>query len=230
MPAKRPRLSGGAPEVHVAVNIAPPLPGKEASYTVNTTTHHIDKHPLSSQGTPSEPKKLGASPQMCAATSTPERPNPPVRLLLELMDIDDPAPDMQYVSMEEELVEMGMPGIREVYKMPVELLATFGCLGIGGATRLHAYIKERLLPVIGPAQDEGVVSGEKSVKLEGTDGKGKGKRLVKEESQDVIVEWPSDEQDPLGEDEIDDSDELPPIEVLEDEDDVESEISGYDTL
>ena len=43
----------------------------------------------------------------------------------------------------------------------------------------------------------------------------RGKQLVKEESKDVVVEWPSDERDPLGEDEIEDDKELPPIDVLE---------------
>ena len=41
----------------------------------------------------------------------------------------------------------------------------------------------------------------------------KGKGLVKEESRDVVVEWPSDECDPLGEDEIEEDEELPPIDV-----------------
>ena len=45
----------------------------------------------------------------------------------------------------------------------------------------------------------------------------RGKRLVKEESEDVVVEWPSDERDLLGEDEIEDDEELPPIDVLEED-------------
>ncbi|KAH8977576.1 hypothetical protein EDB86DRAFT_2837683 [Lactarius hatsudake] len=233
-PAKRGRLSGGTPEVHVAVNIASPLPGAGASYTVNTT-HHVDQRPLSSQGTRS--KQLtkpdnGTSPQACATTSAPEhvKPNPPVRLLLQLMDIDEPLPDLQYVSLEPELAEMQLHGICEVYDMPVELLATFGWLDIDRATRLHTYIEENLLPLIQPRQDRGAASGdsEKVSKLE-VEGKGKGKMLVKEESRDVLVEWPEEEWDPLGKDEIEDEDELPPIEVLGDDSDAETDISGCDT-
>ena len=62
--------------------------------------------------------------------------------------------------------------------------------------------------------------GEKNIDKEcGLAGGGKwetrGKQLVKEESNDVVVEWPSDKRDPLGEDKIEDDEELPPIDVLE---------------
>jgi hypothetical protein len=227
MPAKKPRVSGSAPEVHVAVNFGSPLPGTEASYTVNGTTHHVVQQPLASSS--------GTSSKLERAL---KRPNLPVRLLLELMDLDDLTIDLKYVDVEEQLKDNGMTGILEVYETPMELLVKIGCLGSDGASCLHKYIKERLLPVI---QGEGMVSGEKegaaSGEEEGTESGEKegvasgkqievagGKRLVKKESKEEVIVWPSDERDPLGEDKIEE--ELPPIEVLDEDND---EISGYDT-
>jgi hypothetical protein len=155
------------------------------------------------------------------------------------MDLDDPTIDLKYVDVEEQLKDNGMTGILEVYETPMELLAKIGCLGSDGASCLYKYIKERLLPVI---QGEGMVSGEKegaaSGEEEGTESGEKegvasgkqievagGKRLVKEESKEEVIVWPSDERDPLGEDEIEE--ELPPIEVLDEDND---KISGYDTM
>ena len=51
--------------------------------------------------------------------------------------------------------------------------------------------------------------------------------VKKEESQDGVVLWPSDESDPLGKDEIKEE-ELPPIEGLGDNDN--DEISRYDSM
>ena len=230
MPAKKPRVSGGTPEVRVEVNFGSPRPGTEASYVVNGTTHHISQHPPSGSGT--------GNPE------TSKSYNIPVRLLLQLMDLDDLAPDLKYVDIEEDLVEMGLVGIVEVDEMPLELLATIGCLGKDGASRLQKYAREQLLPltkngggVMDKKEEGGLARGEKNGlarggkegdasgseknvdKVCGLAGGGKwearGKQLVKEESKDVVVEWPSDERDPLGEDEIEDDDELPPIEVLE---------------
>ena len=58
------------------------------------------------------------------------------------MDLDDPAPDLKYVDIEEDLVEMGLVGIVEEDEMPTELLVTIGCLGMDGASRLHKYVRE----------------------------------------------------------------------------------------
>ena len=49
--------------------------------------------------------------------------------------------------------------------------------------------------------------------------KGKG-RLLKEESQEAIIEWPSDDENE------EEKQSLPPIEVLDDDDDVATESSG----
>ena len=75
VPAKKPRVSGGTPEVRVEVNFGSPRPGTEASYVVNGgMTHHIGQHPASGSGT--------ANPE------TSKLYNIPVRLLLQLMDLD----------------------------------------------------------------------------------------------------------------------------------------------
>ena len=60
--------------------------------------------------------------------------NIPVQLLLQLMDSDNPALDLKYVDVEEDLVEMGLVGIVEVDEMPMELLTMIGCLGKDGAS------------------------------------------------------------------------------------------------
>ena len=129
VPAKKPRVSGGTPEVCVEVNFGSPRPGTEASYVVNGgTTHHIGQHLASGSGT--------ANPE------TSKSYNIPVRLLLQLMDLDDLAPDLKYVDIEKDLVEMGLVGIVEVDEMPTELLATIGCLGKDGASQLQRYVRE----------------------------------------------------------------------------------------
>ena len=50
--------------------------------------------------------------------------------------------------------------------------------------------------------------------------------MVKQESMDVVVEWLSDERDPLGEDKIEDDEELPPIDMLEEA----TDFSKYDKV
>jgi hypothetical protein len=112
------------------------------------------------------------------------------------------------------------------------VLSTFGTLGWYGANHLHAYIKARLMPLIKPGEKR-VVDGEQevgSVKAEddmaeddsdvvAKEGghipslwKGKG-WLLKEESEEAIVVWPSDDENDKGEQQS-----LPPIEVLDDND------------
>ena len=181
--------------------------------------------------------------------------NPPIRLLLELMDIDDPSPTFKYVDFENELRKFNVRGILDVHRLPTMLLATFGDLKDYGARHLQAYVKERLMPLIKPGRkvktEEGgsgsvvtdtqeggsgsVVADTQEVdeicKLEYLDAcsdvavedgghttglwKGKG-RLLKEESREVIMVWPSDEED---------DDALPPIEVLHDDAGTASESS-----
>jgi hypothetical protein len=183
--------------------------------------------------------------------------NPPIRLLLELMDIDDPSPTFKYVEFENELRKFNVRGILDVHRLPTMLLATFGELKYYGASHLQAYVNERLMPLIKPGRkvdktEQEVGSGsvvadtqeggsgsvvadtqevEGICKLEYLDAcsdmavedgghttglwKGKG-RLLKEESREVIMVWPSDEEDEAT---------LPPIEVLHDDAGTTSESS-----
>ncbi|KAI9431294.1 hypothetical protein BJY52DRAFT_1232177 [Lactarius psammicola] len=115
---KKPHHSRGTPEVHVAVNIASPVPATGASVTsVVSNTHQDDCRPTTifniTHPTPLATNHL----------------NPPVRMLLELMDLHDLALDFKYIDLESELVEFSMKGVMDVYKMPQVLLASFGCLG-----------------------------------------------------------------------------------------------------
>ena len=115
---KKPRLSGNVPEVHVAVNIASPLPGTDpgGAYAVNATTHSGYWCPLSSSaGAPSKPQK--------SILKQLNQVDPHVCLLLQLMDIDDPAEDLKYISIEPELIARGTTGILEVDRMPREELS-----------------------------------------------------------------------------------------------------------
>ena len=154
------------------------------------------------------------------------------------MDIDDPLLTFKYVEFERELQKFGVRGILNVHRLPRMVLATFGELKWYGANHLQAYIEERLMPLIKPGRkmdgtQEGgsgsVVADTQEVegicKLDDLDAcldvaveegshttglwKGKG-RLLKEESKEVIMVWPSD-------DEKEDEATLPPIEVLRDD-------------
>lgn len=222
------------PEVHVEVNIVPPVPGTGESYTVNAKTHSGGERcpPSPSPDTPSD-----LTPRT-PYRRTPRQSNPNIRVLLQLMDIDEPETDWKYVSAEPDLVAKGLTGIREVYTTPPESLALVGDLGIDRAYALHAYIRYNVWPVVEPMKEGheisvkceggGLEGGDCGVAACGTEGKGKG-RLVKEESRDVLVEWPG--QDQMGEDEIEEAEgmELPPIETLSDNDE-DNFGSGDDTL
>ncbi|KAI9452633.1 hypothetical protein BJY52DRAFT_1226005 [Lactarius psammicola] len=226
---KKPRHSRGTPEVHVAVNIASPVPATGASVTsVVSDTHQDNCRPTSVSNV--------AHPTPPATNHL----NPPVRMLLELMDLHDPALDFKYVDLESELVEFGMKGVMDVYKMPQVLLASFGCLGKEGTRSLHAYVRKWLLPLIQPEGEGRVVGGKRedaAVKVTEVghvtgDRKGKG-RLLKEESRDVIIVWSSDEdKDEEGEQGtqgMDDKNGSPPIEVLKNEDDEDEDNAATDT-
>ena len=207
MPTKKARLSQGTPEVHVAVNFASPIPG---AVSVKRERKGVPRSCTSSPDN-EDPAEASSSSEF----------NPPVRLLLELMDIDDPAPDFKYVECEQELRKLGIRGILDVYRIPRMVLATFGDLRWYGANHLHTYIEERLMPLIKPGgkesgrQEEGsVVVGTQDVEDEvickreldassdveveersftGLE-KGKG-RVLKEESMETIMVWPSDEEE-----------------------------------
>ncbi|KAI9455140.1 hypothetical protein BJY52DRAFT_1188504 [Lactarius psammicola] len=226
---KKPRHSRGTPEVHVAVNIASPVPATGASVTsVVSDTHQDDCRPtmISNVAHPTPP-----------ATN---HLNPPVRMLLELMDLHDLALDFKYIDLESELVEFGMKGVMDVYKMPQVLLASFGCLGKEGARSLHAYVRKWLLPLIQPEGEGRAVGGKREdamVKVTEVghvtgDKKSKG-RLLKEESRDVIIVWSSDEdEDEEGEQGtqgMDDKNGSPPIEVLKNEEDEDEDDAVTDT-
>ena len=68
--------------------------------------------------------------------------NPPICLLLELMDIDDPSPTFKYIDFENKLRKFNVRGILDVHRLPTMLLATFGDLKDYGARHLQAYVKE----------------------------------------------------------------------------------------
>jgi hypothetical protein len=73
--------------------------------------------------------------------------------LLRLMDAEDPAPDLKYVDVRTELSDHG---IKDVVDLPdVELLATFGYLGMDGARRLHRYAREKMLTPLGLLETKG---------------------------------------------------------------------------
>jgi hypothetical protein len=199
LPTKKSRYSG-TPEVHVAVNIALPMtvtPTQQQSAVI----HMLDTHQACSPVFPALP--------------TARSFNPPVHLLLELMDIDEPSPNLKYIDLESELVEFGIPGVLDLYRLPKMVLATFGSLTLDEAGYLHAYMENWLRLLIQPeggsvvpdgkqegvaVEDVGHVAGAK---------KGKG-RLVKEESKEIVIVWSSDEECVKDES----KDLLPPIEVL----------------
>ena len=221
LPTKKPRLSQGTPEVHVAVNFVAPIPGAVSVETERKST------PRSYTSLP-----VNKTP---SSSSSPDF-NLPVCLLLELMDIDDPSPTFKYVEFEDDLRENGVEGILDVYRIPQMLLVTFGNLEFYGADHLHTYIEERLMPLIKPGKEEGwhkggsVVAGTRDVEKNGAickqepDAcldveveddrhftslwKGKG-WLLKEESVEAITVWPSDEEEEV-------EAVLPPIAVLDD--------------
>ena len=186
------------------------------------------------------PRSYTSSPdnESPATPSSSSEFNPPVRLLLELMDLDDPSPTFKYVEFENELRKLGIRGILDVHRLPRMVLATFGNLKWYGANHLHKYIDERLMPLIKPGgkvdgtQEGGSMStgtrdvegNEMICKEEGLDTcsdiaveddahraslwKGKGK-LMKEASEEVIMVWPSDDENEVAAT-------LPPIAMLDD--------------
>ena len=55
--------------------------------------------------------------------------------------------------MEDKFIDLGLAGVHSMYVTPVTNLATFGSLGVDGAKRVHAYIKQSILLLIDPVQD-----------------------------------------------------------------------------
>jgi len=231
-PTKKARHSHSTPEVHVAVNFGSQNPGAVAS----VASVEIEKNLA--------PRSCTSSPDIESPVvpSSPLEFNPLILLLLQLMDLNNPSKTFKYIEFEQEFRKFGIRGILDVYRLPRMVLATFGTLGWYGANHLHAYIEGRLMSLIKPG--EGKVADYKqeggSIEVEGhvadykqedldavieSGGripnlwKGKG-RLLKEESQEAIIEWPSDDENE------EEKQSLPPIEVLDDDDDVATESSG----
>lgn len=80
---------------------------------------------------------------------------PTVQELLTLMDANDPAPDLKYIDIRSELSDHGIKDAIDVNSTRVGLLATFGYLGMDGATRLQRYAWERMLRPLGLLQTRG---------------------------------------------------------------------------
>ena len=152
------------------------------------------------------------------------------------MDIDNPSPTFKYVKFKDNLCENRAKGILDVYHIPRMLLVTFGNLECYGADHLCTYIEEGLMPLIKPGVKEdgqhrggSMVAGMQDVEKNGAIckqkldpcldveveddchftslWKGKG-WLLKEESVEAIMVWPSDEE------EVEAT--VPPIAVLDD--------------
>ncbi|KAH9025883.1 hypothetical protein EDB85DRAFT_2149506 [Lactarius pseudohatsudake] len=195
---KKPRHSHGTPEVHVAVNIAAPCPM--------------------------------SMPNTAPPTAPADHINPPVCMLLELMDIHDPSPTFSYVDTELDLAEFSMKTVMQVYGMHQVLLATIGGLGKEGAHSLHAYVDKWLLPVIRPKGKGSAVGGRQedvvAVEVEEVQGdrKGKGRilgRLLEEERREAILVSSDEEGEQKRQGQAKDED-VPPIEVLKNEEDDET--------
>ena len=69
--------------------------------------------------------------------------------LLSLMDADHPDADLLYMSVHSELADHGIKDVIDINSLPVELLATFGSLGLDRADRLHQYARDKLLSPLG---------------------------------------------------------------------------------
>ena len=65
------------------------------------------------------------------------------------MDAECPAPDLRYADIQSELYDHGIEDVVDVYSLPRELLAPLGCLGMGGASELHQYAREKMLLPLG---------------------------------------------------------------------------------
>ncbi|KAI9429411.1 hypothetical protein H4582DRAFT_2089266 [Lactarius indigo] len=68
--------------------------------------------------------------------------------VLQLMDTHHPV-GPRHVGLHEELVEMGIDDVVDLYSLPAELLATFGWLRQGSARHLQEFCRDRLLVPLG---------------------------------------------------------------------------------
>ena len=158
LPLKRCQSARAAPEVHVAVNFAPasaPTPPRALEAFIITLTS-----PIVMQATPgpsSFPEKVSntpplpypASPQpLSHPTSKPKSifvlldcihatRVPTTMELLSLMDTDHPDTDLLYTDIHSKLADHRIRDVIKLNSLPVELLATFGSLGLDRAEQLH---------------------------------------------------------------------------------------------
>lgn len=201
-PRRRQTARGGAPEVHVAVNITPPVPGPHASTAQGLQASYITSDaPIVMQAFPTpDPANVvvvktepGDSPPLPPTSlPSPLPPHRPTRRsllllldciqeirvpstleLLTLMDAEDPAPDLKYVDIVGELIDHELYDILEINSLPIELLATFGFLGLDGAARLHRFAQDKFLRPLGLLETkEGDDDG--TIEVFGVDGVGAG--------------------------------------------------------
>ncbi|KAH9066338.1 hypothetical protein EDB87DRAFT_1679081 [Lactarius vividus] len=80
----------------------------------------------------------------CLGTST----LPSLMNVLLLMDAYHPV-GPRYVGLHDELTDMGIDDVVDLYSLPVELLATFGWLRQGSACHLQSFCRDRLLIPLG---------------------------------------------------------------------------------
>ncbi|KAI0252453.1 hypothetical protein BJV78DRAFT_1153602 [Lactifluus subvellereus] len=90
---------------------------------------------------------------------------PTVLELLALMDAEDPAPNLKYMDIQSELSDHNIKDMIELYSLPVELLATFGDLGMDGASRLHRYVEEKMLTPLDLLKTKGSNVGSSVVEI-----------------------------------------------------------------
>ncbi|KAH9986367.1 hypothetical protein BJV77DRAFT_965207 [Russula vinacea] len=170
-PSKKTRALASAPEVHIAVNIAPmPGAGSSIMHESFVTTDSPVKQSTSAPG-PAKVSDAAMHSLSCSAPPTThlpvshEPPNPlsrkslllllldcieslriPTTLeLLSYMDTDEPTPDLKYVDIHSELYDHGVEDVVDVYSLPVELLSTLGSMGKVRAHRLHRYARDKFL-------------------------------------------------------------------------------------
>jgi hypothetical protein len=158
-PSKKNRVA--APEVHIAVNIAPtpgvggaampgsyvvssgsasaPGPGPLCPENISNVAAHTDAPAPTSTGhrvyIPQSRKTLLLTLLDCTQTGR----LPSVRQLLELMDSEEPEPDGRYIDVFSDMDNFGLEDVLDIYEMEDCYLGTFGDLGRGGAQRLRRY-------------------------------------------------------------------------------------------
>ena len=69
--------------------------------------------------------------------------------VLALMDHESPSPDVRYMDALSNFQDMGREDVVDMHTLGIELMATFGALGVAGAQHLNTYMEERLLTPLG---------------------------------------------------------------------------------